>query len=558
MSNENEQKQVTQEVMITEQQTLTANTLTSMIEIHPLYLLRTIDLIDKTLISTEKFIVSVVVGGKNPAQALVELEQEDLIDSRALNLKIGKKFVGTKISFKKHEFDILQKRLREQSVCKIQYVHAGHQIEWYIYGNSYFQYKTNQLFIASKYVSEKGYDCIENSLVDKKSLCIPMVYPTEKTALEIIQTAIPQFASIFNRFDVLLCVGGALAIAMRDVFMSITGCMPSIFVFGAYESGKSTITDFISAVYGFPDNSTHTAGNSTVYAISRSIHSRRNIPAFVDDLLPDILNKLEPMVKNIFHGISRERGKKDGIDKIEVHTSIVASANEFWRKPTPQLLSRVLFAHVKNGDFDLTEYRYFNPEQRKELSLILPLLLQYRSAIPETYKMVFETVCRLTNQRGKRHIFSIAISCTMWAIINHILGYELVNWRQIAVDYNEMYQEYLKTELKNADIILYDITRMFEADKLVHGKDWKLVDTSLRLNLNRYIEKFNVANPQNVMTSAQFRQLVATDRRFCTQSTPMTGLNRAISIDISGNEYLLEKLQHEQSFYRAIDRTNED
>ncbi len=256
------------------------------------------------------------------------------------------------------------------------------------------------------------------------------------------------------------------------------------------------------------------------------------------------------MVKNIFHGISRERGKKDGIDKIEVHTSIVASANEFCRKPTPQLLSRVLFAHVKNGDFDLTEYRYFNPEQRKELSLILPLLLQYRSAIPETYKMVFETVCRLTNQRGKRHIFSIAISCTMWAIINHILGYELVNWRQIAVDYNEMYQEYLKTELKNADIILYDITRMFEADKLVHGKDWKLVDTSLRLNLNRYIEKFNVANPQNVMTSAQFRQLVATDRRFCTQSTPMTGLNRAISIDISGNEYLLEKLQFQQNAWK--------
>lgn len=60
------------------------------------------------------------------------------------------------------------------------------------------------------------------------------------------------------------------------------------------------------------------------------------------------------------------------------------------------------------------------------------------------------------------------------------------------------------------------------------------------------------------MTSAQFRQLVATDRRFCTQSTPMTGLNRAISIDISGNEYLLEKLQHEQSLYRAIDRTNKD
>lgn len=559
MNSENQKQQVTQEVTTTEQQTLPANSSTSKIEIQPCYLLRVVDLMSKPLVCSEKFIVLVIIGGKNPAQALVELEQEDLIDNRGFNLKIGKQFVGMKISFKKYELERLQRQLREQSVCKVQYAHAGHQVEYYVYGNAYFYYRTNQLFMAPKYVPEKDYDCLENSLIDLKNPCIPMIYPSTKTSLEVMQKAIPQFAQTFNRSDILICVGGALAISMRDVFMDITGCMPSIFLFGAYESGKSTITDFVSAIYGLPDNSTHTAGNSTIYAISRSIHSRSSIPAFIDDLYLDILNKLEPMVKNIFHGLSRERGKKDGIDKIEVHTSIVASANEFWKNPTPQLLSRILFASVKNGDFDMTGYEYFHPEQRKELSQILPLLLQYRSAIPETYKTAFETVCKLTGQTGKRHIFSIAISCTMWVIINCILGYELVNWRQMAIDYNEMYQSYLNAEFKASDVILNDITRMVEAERLDHGTDWKLVKgSSLRLNLNRYIEKYNVANPQTMMSPAQFRQLVATDRRFDTKTVVMKGLNRAISIDVSGNEYLLEKLRFQQGAWSAINGNSAD
>lgn len=552
MNNENQKQQVTQEVMTEEQQALLANASTPTIEIHPRYLLRVVDMISKPQVCFEKFIVLAIIGGKNPAQALVELEQEDLIDSRGLNLKIGKQFVGTKISFKKYGLERLQQQLRDQSICKVQYAHAGHQVNCYVYGNAFFLYQTNQLFMATKYIPEKDYKCMENSLVDVKNPCIPMIYPSTKTSLEIMQKAMPQFVKTFNSSDVLLCVGGALAISMRDVFMGITGCMPSIFLFGAYESGKSTIMDFISAIYGLPDNSMHTAGNSTVYAISKSIQARRNIPAFVDDLLLDILNKLEPIVKNSFHGLSRERGKKDGIDKIEVHTNIVATANEFWKNPTPQLLSRVLFAYVKKDDFDLSGFEYFHPEARKELSLILPLIFQCKSQIPAIYKNVYATLCTLTNLSGKRHLFCIAISCTMWVIINHILGYELVNWQKIAIDYNTIYQSYLNTEVKSSDIILNDITRLIDADKLDYGQDYKLIHgTILRLNLNRYIEKFNVANPQNIMSPAQFRLLVANDKRFNTKTVVMKGLNRAISIDVSDNDYLLEEIKIQKNYWLA-------
>ena len=400
--------------------------------------------------------------------------------------------------------------------------------------------------MAPKYTPEKDYDCEENSLVDVKNPCIPMIYPSTKTGLEVLQNAIPQFAKTFNRFDVLICTGAALAISLRDVFMEIIGCMPSIFLFGAFESGKTTIMDFISGIYGFPDNSTHTAGDSTIYAISRSIHSRRNIPAFVDDMTIANLKKIEPIVKNIFSGISRERGKKDGIDKINVKTSLVVTANDFWSESSPQLLSRVLYANVKCGDFKLSEFEYHHPAQRKELSQILPLLLKYRTSIPNIYKNVYERICTLTKKQGKRHLFSIAISCTMWEIINHIVGQIVVDWQKIAIEYDEFYQKELVPDFSGADALLNSIAQMIENDKLDFNSDYTLTgESNLRLNLPKFVEKYNIycSDRKGILTPKIFRRTVQTDSRFiCNNTVPIAGIGRVISIDISKQEYLLEKV----------------
>lgn len=207
---------------------------------------------------------------------------------------------------------------------------------------------------------------------------------------------------------------------------------------------------------------------------------------------------------------------------------------------------------MKKGQFDLTNFPYFDTEKRKELSQILPVFLRCRSKIAPIYKQVYSELDRLIPDKG-RHISNLAISCTMWFFVNAFMEYELVNWRQIAVGYNEMYQSYLNAEIQTADVILNGITRMVEAKKLECGRDWKLVNgTILRLNLTRYVEKFNVANPQSMMTSKQFRQLVKTDRRFNTEAKPLGKLNRAISIDVADNEYLLEKLQFQQNTWKTV------
>ena len=63
-----------------------------------------------------------------------------------------------------------------------------------------------------------------------------------------------------------------------------------------------------------------------------------------------------------------------------------------------------------------------------------------------------------------------------------------------------------------------------------------------------------------MMKSSQFRLLVANDKRFNTQTTSMKGINRAISIDVSENEYLLDLLRNQQKRWILTygDNTNDE
>ena len=131
----------------------------------------------------------------------------------------------------------------------------------------------------------------------------------------------------------------------------------------------------------------------------------------------------------------------------------------------------------------------------------------------------------------------------------------------MSIEYDKMLQTYLNTEVQSGDVIMNNITILVETEKLENGIDWKLVkDNILRLNLNRYLEKYNTSNPKAMMKASQFRLLVANDKRFNTQTTSMKGINRAISIDVSENEYLLDLLRNQQKRWILTygDNTNDE
>ena len=77
--------------------------------------------------------------------------------------------------------------------------------------------------------------------------------------------------------------------------------------------------------------------------------------------------------------------------------------------------------------------------------------------------------------------------------------------------------------------------------------------------MNRYVAKHNIHNPKNLLSAKQFRLAVENDKRFDCKTVPVKGINRAISIDISDEEYLLEilvRVRHHWSIYNK--KTDEE
>lgn len=74
----------------------------------------------------------------------------------------------------------------------------------------------------------------------------------------------------------------------------------------------------------------------------------------------------------------------------------------------------------------------------------------------------------------------------------------------------------------------------------------------------RVLIRINCIN--SISKASQFRLLVANDKRFNTQTTSMKGINRAISIDVSEDEYLLDLLRNQQKrwFLTYGDNTNDE
>ena len=143
---------------------------------------------------------------------------------------------------------------------------------------------------------------------------------------------------------------------------------------------------------------------------------------------------------------------------------------------------------MKKGEFNLENFPYFDVEKRKELSQILPVFLRCRKGIVLVYRYIYDQLNKLIPEKG-RHISNLAISCTMWYLVNSILKYPLVNLTQIAIDYNAKYQNYLNSEVKSSDIILNNITCMLVADRLNYGQDEQHYHKTELERLNKEIEK---------------------------------------------------------------------
>lgn len=521
--------------------------------IKPLYVIREFDSRSYPATKIEKLSLGISTSGKHSDYLVVEYDSQHLNDKKSFLLKTSAHTANFSIEMTEKQFKKYKKEWYESANLRTIYTCAGLQAQKYIWSNAELSLTDYQL----TYVTDCNSIREEQSLVDLKKTCKAVLYPSEKPWRSIFEEFFTTFIATFPNYAVLTSFGVALGIMFWDIFQDVAqGFAPVLFI-GESESGKSTLLMLIAAIYGL-DSSDYMSGDSTTYAVMREMSSRLNIPVCIEELQPEVMTKYEQIVKNVFAKISRARGKNDEIERLPIFTGFVATSNYFFSKPTQQLLNRLAFATMKKGQFNLNNFPYFDREKQKELSQILPILLRFRSRIKDIYFNVFKYLSQILPNRG-RHLSTLAISGTMWYIINNILRYQVVDLATVSVEYDKMLQSYLSAEIRSGDTIMNDITRLVETEKLENGIDWKLMkDNILRLNLGRYLEKYNAANPKTMMKASQFRLLVSNDKRFDTHSISMKGLNRAISVDVAENEYLLEMLSKQQNLNITVFGRNAD
>lgn len=260
--------------------------------------------------TTENMLLRCRTTGKNATEFIAEVQSSDFADKKSFKSAIYAYTANINIDLKEKEFTQLRKSWYDKAEQKTIYACPGLQNGKFIWSNAYHDIEIAQTSYAEKIDATKGYDCIENSLVDMQNFCQPMLYPTQKNLLLLFREFMTIFCRTFPNSEVLVCFGMALAIAFWDIFQKETQGFPTIYFVGEHHSGKSTLLWLLAAIYGFINPSQLTSGNSTPFAISKKLSSRICIPVFLEELASKTLADLEGLVKNTYSGLSRARGKK--------------------------------------------------------------------------------------------------------------------------------------------------------------------------------------------------------------------------------------------------------
>ena len=379
----------------------------------------------------------------------------------------------------------------------------------------------------------------EKLQIFSKNNSVPIYFESEEPK-EIMSEFFTEIILVYNDSAVLMAIGVCLGVLFYDLFIRHAQGFPYIILFGEPTSGKTTLLYCLAAIFGFINRSELTSGTSTITIIREGLSRLNNIPLFIDELDKSLIEKLENLGKDSFSSTPRKKSSKDGTEIVtEINTTFCITTNHFFENMTLANFSRSILVDIPQGKFNLSDFKYHSEKELEKLSAFLPLILRYRDKILVKYKeqylvaQKYSTHSRLCNNG--------AIGMAVWNVINEILDRELVNTDNLAKEYFEYFERYLDTELNYGDIFLADVYRLFVKEELLYGRDFLITKNKfLRINLKKYCDIFNSMNAKQKLNTAQLKLKLANDKRFNIKSSDLKPIGKAIKVDISDNETLLD------------------
>ncbi len=426
-----------------------------------------------------------------------------------------------------------------------------------LYSNFGYQPYENSYVLSNKKIlidSQKieNYPKIPDnlSLTEKEMLqillansIVPKLYECENRKF-ILKEFVKEITRIFDA-PTLMAISIGFACCFYDIFISKGQGFPYIIFWGDSNSGKSTILHILAAFYGISNMTTLTSGTSTGVSLRSQLEKQNNFLVFFEEIDRLKIRYIEDLGKDSFSATPRKKSSKDGKEIIsEINTSFCVATNHFFEEMTLANFSRCIPVNLKYGQFNFTNFKYHSTDELKKLSSFLPDILFYRSRIFDIYEKQYKIAQK--HYSSARICNNIAIGMAIWAVINDILGKEVVNTENLAKNYLDYFEQYLKTELSYCDVFLSDVYKLFNKKELIYGRDLVITKRKyLRINLTKYCCIYNSVYDNKKLNPAQVRLKLKNDKRVISlKATDMKPIGKAIKIDISDNETLLDIDNH--------------
>ena len=328
---------------------------------------------------------------------------------------------------------------------------------------------------------------------------LPNLFKSEKSGKQIANELMSNIKECWadDIVSPLLTLGSMVMAIYYNDFAKRYG-VPTLILYGETGTGKSTLVTVGLSIFGLSKDAM-TSGGSTPKSNEFFCSKYNCMNICIDDVKGETLtsSSFTTLIKGAYKGIPRTRMLPYGKNVEYIHTCSPLSYSTNEALPElKEVINRINIIEIFGKAFQADKFNYHeinknNPDNLRELSLILPEFLKYSTNdVIKIYEDVFKILESNVEDTQKRVISNIAYAYTGALMLSFISGVEFENL-------NEQVIQYAKKRIKNyedietpVDKVLSLIATLHELKQLENGVHFRIVGNDKTGN-GEYHIRFN-------------------------------------------------------------------
>ncbi len=357
----------------------------------------------------------------------------------------------------------------------------------------------SQQFLGGDFLIDKGsvYRANESGLIptleknvfikanDEQCFKLPKLSTSNKSPQCIAKNFIKNTCESWgaNAVLALLAIGHMIMGLFFSTFKEKMG-VPILIIAGVSGSGKSTTVENGNAIFGM-DEDFLIAGNSTVYGQLTLTQLVNGMNICIDDLSDTIIESkgFANYLKGMFKAVSRAKG--DNNDKKKINKRPACSQAIYSTNSTlpdiPELANRANVITIMKNSLNTDKFKYFgeNRENREELSLLLPKLLEFDNDYVISIHKELENYLKhyLDNSVVPRIFYNIAYMWTGLTLLEEIANYTPENIHLEILEYAKGVVEHYKELPTPIDMLIDSLLTLKNHNIIANEVHYKVKQT---------------------------------------------------------------------------------